>query len=160
MTIKLANFKYIINRCLKATLQTGVLENFRYCRGGAERRVPRAQTPKRGLPSVWAENSTRKKNSHKVFLKVHNLYKYNWPAVQFYTFDRKHSCIMGPEAILYILLYLFHSIYYTLFIIFIALYSMHFILCNVFNRCHSMHCIYSMLFILCIYFMHCTYILI
>ena len=33
-----------LGRCLKVTLQTHALENFRSCRGGAERRVQRAQT--------------------------------------------------------------------------------------------------------------------
>jgi hypothetical protein len=67
LTGKWANFKYIFQnglpklqiqllrgwgRCLKATLQTRVPENFRSRRWGAERRVPRAQTWERGPPSA------------------------------------------------------------------------------------------------------------
>ena len=40
---------------MKSTLQTRVPENFRYCRWGAERRVPRARTRERGPPSALAE---------------------------------------------------------------------------------------------------------
>ena len=42
-------------RCLKVTLQTTVPERFSSCRWGAERRVKRAQTRKRGPPSAWAD---------------------------------------------------------------------------------------------------------
>ena len=68
---------------MKETLQTRAVENFRYCRWGAERRVSRAQTRERGHPSALAELSDVLVNkppkfSTKLIFKSNLLKKLPW----------------------------------------------------------------------------------
>ena len=77
-------------RCLMVTLQTHAAENFRSCRWGAEWRVSRAQSRKRGPPSAWPD-----------FLFVYFLYLQTQPKSQIQD-SSKPNIIPGTQTVLYL----------------------------------------------------------